>query len=58
MDIEDIHPLKFRTSMSDILPFLKCLPCFKKKKNFKLSLKQALLKEMGIKFSKNEALAI
>jgi len=40
------------TQLSDILPFLKkCLP---KKKNFKLSLKHALLKEMDIKFSKNK----
>ena len=53
MDIEDIHPLRYITSISDILPFLK--PCFKKKKNFKLALKQALLKEMDIKYSKSEA---
>lgn len=58
MDLEDIHPLKDRTYISDILPFLKHLPFCKKKKNFKLALKQSMLKEMRIKFSKSEEIAI
>lgn len=53
MDIQDTHPLRELITVENIAPFLGL--CFKKKKsNFKAELRQALLKDLGVKIPKNE----
>jgi hypothetical protein len=52
MEIEDIHPLREKASIADVLPFLK--PCFKKRKDFKNALRESFLEELGIKIPKGD----
>ena len=55
MDIEDLHPLKSRAKFEHILPSCSFLrKCFKKKPDFKHSLRKTLLAQMKIKMPKSE----
>ena len=52
-DIQDTHPLREMVKLEHVLPFLGRFQ--KKKSNFNLNLKSALLKEMGFKVPKGDA---
>mmetsp|Transcript_5223 Transcript_5223/g.8087 ORF Transcript_5223/g.8087 Transcript_5223/m.8087 type:complete len:188 (-) Transcript_5223:2954-3517(-) len=55
MDIEDIHPLRSRAKLDHIVPALQVFrKCFKRKPDFKHSLRKTLLEEMNIKMPKSE----
>ena len=52
MDIEDAYPLRSMVEAPMILPLFN--KCFKKKRNFRLELKSALLKKLEIKVPKTD----
>jgi len=55
MDVEDMHPLRSRVYLEHIIPPLKIFrTCFKRKPDFKHSLRKALLAQMKIKMPKSE----
>lgn len=59
-DLEDMHPLRSITSVHQISPFFGWIyrGCFCKhqidKPNFKYSVKESLLQEMGLKMPRND----
>jgi len=52
MEVEDMHPLR-RKHITDIIPTLKCFQfcgCLKKKKDFRVLLREAIVNELCTKY--------